>query len=293
MDRREALKFTLLAGASLAAGAKTANAAVCEGDGTPLQFIPKSTPDPKANENDIAKYPKCPYCGMDRHKFHHSRMLVQYSDDLSDGTCSIHCAAISLSLNVDREPKAMWVGDNAAAGEVKPLVEVDKAGLPALPDLFEQLAEADYRFLVFIDDLTFAEHEPGYASLKAALDGSLAGPADNVLIVATSNRRHLMPEFMAENLETKHLGGEVHPGEATEEKVSLSDRFGLWVSFHVMDQDSYLRIAAHWAARLGAPPTEGFERAALQWSLGRGARNGRVAWQFARDWAGRSRPGKR
>jgi predicted AAA+ superfamily ATPase len=167
------------------------------------------------------------------------------------------------------------------------LIEVDKAGLPSLPDLFDLLADADYRFIVFIDDLTFAEHEPGYASLKAALDGSLAGPADNVLIYATSNRRHLMPEYMAENLETRHLGGEVHPGEATEEKISLSDRFGLWVSFHAMDQDSYLKIARHWAAQLSAPADDSFERAALQWSLGRGARNGRVAWQFARDWAGK------
>ena len=167
------------------------------------------------------------------------------------------------------------------------LVEVDKAGLPSLPDIFEQLAESDSHFIVFIDDLTFAEHEPGYASLKAALDGSLAGPADNVLIYATSNRRHLMPEYMAENLETEHLGGEVHPGEATEEKISLSDRFGLWVSFHAMEQASYLAIARHWAIRLGATIDEDFDRAALQWSLGRGARNGRVAWQFARDWAGR------
>ncbi len=167
------------------------------------------------------------------------------------------------------------------------LVEVDKAGLPSLPDIFDQLAETDFHFIVFIDDLTFAEHEPGYASLKAALDGSLAGPADNVLIYATSNRRHLMPEYMAENLETKHLGGEIHPGETTEEKISLSDRFGLWVSFHAMEQDTYLAIARHWAAALGAPMDDNFERAALQWSLGRGARNGRVAWQFARDWAGR------
>ncbi len=167
------------------------------------------------------------------------------------------------------------------------LIEVDKAGLPSLPDLFDLLADSDYRFIVFIDDLSFAEHEAGYASLKAALDGSLAGPSDNVLIYATSNRRHLMPEFMAENLETRHLGGEVHPGEATEEKISLSDRFGLWVSFHVMDQDTYLAIARHWAALLGAVIDADFDRAALQWSLGRGARNGRVAWQFARDRAGR------
>jgi hypothetical protein len=167
------------------------------------------------------------------------------------------------------------------------LIEVDKAGLPSLPDLFDQLADADYRFIIFIDDLTFAEHEAGYASLKAALDGSLAGPSDNVLIYATSNRRHLMPEYMAENLETRYLGGEVHPGEAVEEKVSLSDRFGLWVSFHGMDQETYLAIARHWATALGAPTDDGFARAALQWSMARGARNGRVAWQFARDWAGK------
>lgn len=167
------------------------------------------------------------------------------------------------------------------------LIEVDKAGLGSLPDLFDLLAETDHRFIIFIDDLSFAEHEPGYASLKAALDGSLAGPSDNVLIYATSNRRHLMPEYMADNLATSYLGGEVQPGEAIEEKVSLSDRFGLWVSFHSMDQVTYLTIARHWANTLGASLDESFERAALQWSQGRGARNGRVAWQFARDWAGR------
>jgi hypothetical protein len=172
------------------------------------------------------------------------------------------------------------------AAEGLRLIEVDKAGLPSLPDLFDLLADAPWRFIIFVDDLSFAEHEAGYASLKAALDGSLAGPSDNVLIYATSNRRHLMPEYMAENLETRYLGGEVHPGEATEEKVSLSDRFGVWVSFHVMDQDTYLEIARHWAKALGVGADESFERAALQWSLARGARNGRVAWQFARDWVG-------
>ncbi len=126
MDRREALKFSLLAGAGLVAGSAQAQQA-CATDGTPMQFIPKKPADPKANENDIEKYPKCPYCGMDRKQYHHSRMLVQYSDDVADGTCSLHCTAISLSLNVDREPKTLWVGDNAAAGDVKPLVEVDKA----------------------------------------------------------------------------------------------------------------------------------------------------------------------
>jgi copper chaperone NosL len=126
VDRREALKLSLLAGAGLVTGQAHAQQA-CPGDGTPLQFIPKKPADPKANENDIEKYPKCPYCGMDRKQYHHSRMLIQYSDDLADGTCSLHCSAISLSLNVDREPKALWVGDNAAAGDINPLVEVDKA----------------------------------------------------------------------------------------------------------------------------------------------------------------------
>ncbi len=133
MKRREMLKLSVATTAlGLAAPARAQHpqhhAQHAGGtDGTPAQFIPKKAPDPKAFENDIEKYPKCPYCGMDRKQFHHSRMLVQYSDDLADGVCSLHCAAISLSLNVDREPKAIWVGDNAAPGEVKPLVEVDKA----------------------------------------------------------------------------------------------------------------------------------------------------------------------
>lgn len=127
MDRREALKLSLFASAGLVAGSRSVHAAQCEGDGTPMQFVPKKPADAQANVNDIEKYAKCPYCGMDRKQYHHSRMVVHYGDDLADGTCSLHCAAISLSLNVDREPKALWVGDNAAAGDVKPLVEVDKA----------------------------------------------------------------------------------------------------------------------------------------------------------------------
>lgn len=130
MDRREALKLTLLAGAGMVAGTtgtSAAQAASCDGDGTPRQFIPKKPADAQANLNDIEKYSNCPYCGMDRKKFHHSRMLIQYSDDLADGTCSLHCGAISLSLNVDRDPKALWVGDNADMGDIKPLVEVDTA----------------------------------------------------------------------------------------------------------------------------------------------------------------------
>lgn len=127
MDRRAALKLSLLPPAGLLAAARGAQAAQCEGDGTPLQFIPKKPADPQAHINDIEKYTKCPYCGMDRRQYHHSRMLIQYSDDLADGVCSLHCAAISLSLNIDRDPKAIWVGDNAVEGEPKPLINVEQA----------------------------------------------------------------------------------------------------------------------------------------------------------------------
>jgi nitrous oxide reductase accessory protein NosL len=127
MDRRTHLFTALLGGLATVAPAARAQAPSCAGDGTPAQFVPKRPADANAAERDIEKFAKCPYCGMDRRQFHHSRMLVQYSDDLPDATCSLHCTAISLSLNIDRAPKAIWVGDNAAAGEPKPLVEVDKA----------------------------------------------------------------------------------------------------------------------------------------------------------------------
>ena len=127
MDRREALKMSVLASIGLAAAGKASAQSTCAGDGTPAQFIPKTAADPQPQVDDLAKHPKCPYCGMDRKQYHHSRMVVHYADDLADGTCSLHCAAISLSLNIDRDPKALWVGDNAVEGETKPLVEVEKA----------------------------------------------------------------------------------------------------------------------------------------------------------------------
>lgn len=127
MDRRQALRTSILAGIGLAAAGKAGAQSGCAGDGTPAQFVPRTAPDPQPQVDDIAKHPKCPYCGMDRRQFHHSRMVVHYADDLADGTCSLHCAAISLSLNVDREPKAIWVGDNAVTAESRPLVDVDKA----------------------------------------------------------------------------------------------------------------------------------------------------------------------
>jgi uncharacterized protein len=172
------------------------------------------------------------------------------------------------------------------------LIEVDKRDLVDLPDIVDIVGGRKERFVVFCDDLSFEASDPGFKSLKVALDGSIAGSAENVLIYATSNRRHLMPEFMDENLEAKHLGGEIHPGETTEEKISLSERFGLWLSFYPFDQEQYLEIAAHWVATLGGKPGDESRKAALVWALERGSRSGRVAWQFARDWVGHS-SGKR
>ncbi|MDP1705017.1 MAG: ATP-binding protein, partial [Sulfurimicrobium sp.] len=169
------------------------------------------------------------------------------------------------------------------------LIEVERMELVDLPDIVELLCQRPERFIVFCDDLSFDAGEPGYRALKVALDGSVAAPSENVLIYATSNRRHLMPEYMAENLETTTVDGEIRPGETTEEKVSLSERFGLWLSFYPFDQDEYLAIARYWLAQLGVAEVDSDEvrREALQWALGRGSRSGRSAWQFARDWAGR------
>jgi len=169
------------------------------------------------------------------------------------------------------------------------LIEVEKNDLVDLPAITDLVAGRPERFLVFCDDLTFHGAEDGYIALKVALDGSISTTSDNLLIYATSNRRHLMPEYMAENLETKYVGDEIHPGETVEEKISLSERFGLWVSFYPFDQDEYLEIVAHWLKTLGCGPKEAAaaREEALQWSLQRGSRSGRVAYQFARDWAGK------
>ena len=170
------------------------------------------------------------------------------------------------------------------------LIEVDKDDLIDLPDIADLVANRPERFIVYCDDLSFEASETGYKALKAILDGSIASPPANVLIYATSNRRHLMPEFMHENLETKYVGDEIHPGETAEEKISLSERFGLWVSFYPFDQDAYLDIVAHWLREFGCKDVaqEAWREEALQWALLRGSRSGRVAWQFARDWAGRT-----
>jgi len=169
------------------------------------------------------------------------------------------------------------------------LIEVDKDDLVDLPDIFEQIRYRSEHFLLFCDDLSFEAGESGFKTLKAALDGSLSATPDNVLIYATSNRRHLLPELMSENHDTRMVDGEIHPGESMEEKISFSDRFGLWVSFHPFSQSQYLEIVHHWLRRLGVSTIahEDIDRAALQWALRRGSRSGRTAWQFARDWAGR------
>lgn len=173
------------------------------------------------------------------------------------------------------------------------LIEVDKADLIDLQDIIELVAQRPEKFIIFCDDLSFDDGEPGYKALKSVLDGSVAASTPNVLIYATSNRRHLLPEYMSDNQTYKHTeDGEVHPGEGVEEKISLSERFGLWISFYPFSQDEYLTIVGQWLAHAGfAPEQIAAARAeALLWSLERGARSGRVAFQFARDFAGRTAP---
>ena len=179
---------------------------------------------------------------------------------------------------------------NAYAPRGLRLIEVDKADLVDLPDIVEVVAGRPEKFIVYCDDLSFEEGEPGYKALKSILDGSVAASTPNVLVYATSNRRHLLPEYMKENLSYTHTAdGEVHPGEVVEEKISLSERFGLWVSFYPFSQDEYLAIAAQWLAALGATPAqiEAARPEALVWALERASRSGRVAYQFARDFMGR------
>lgn len=171
------------------------------------------------------------------------------------------------------------------------LIEVDKSDLTDLPDIVDLIEGRTERFIVFCDDLSFDAGDASYKALKVVLDGSISAAPDNMLIYATSNRRHLMPEYFAENLESKQVGDEIHPGESIEEKISLSERFGLWISFYPFDQDAYLNIVAHWLQSFGCDAAEisQAEREALNWALMRGSRSGRVAWQFAKDWAGAQR----
>jgi predicted AAA+ superfamily ATPase len=189
--------------------------------------------------------------------------------------------------------KAM-LGKYAARG--LRMIEVEKGDLIDLPDIADRVEGRPERFIVFCDDLTFDAGESGYRALKVMLDGSIAGGATNVLIYATSNRRHMLPEYFSENLETKHVGDEVHPGESVEEKISLSERFGLWISFYPFTQDDYLAAVAGWLGHFGVKPpgsardAQARTQEALQWALSRGSRSGRVAWQFAKNYAGDHAP---
>lgn len=180
---------------------------------------------------------------------------------------------------------------NAYAPQGLRLIEVDRGDLTDLPDIIEVVAERPEKFIVFCDDLSFEDGEPGYKALKSILDGSIAASTPNLLVYATSNRRHLLPEYMKDNLSYSHTDdGEVHPGEVIEEKISLSERFGLWVSFYPFSQDEYLSIVAQWLGSLGADHAtiEAARPEALIWALERGSRSGRVAYQFARDFMGRT-----
>ncbi|HSW03063.1 ATP-binding protein [Aquabacterium sp.] len=183
---------------------------------------------------------------------------------------------------------------NEYAAQGLRLIEVDKADLVDLPDLVDLVAGRAERFIIFCDDLSFDEGEAGYKALKSILDGSISAAGDNVLIYATSNRRHLLPEYMKENLSYTHTDdGEVHPGEVIEEKISLSERFGLWISFYPFSQQEYLVIVAQWLRHFGVSESAitTARQPSLVWALERGSRSGRVAYQFARDWAGRDHAG--
>ena len=178
---------------------------------------------------------------------------------------------------------------NALSDQGLRLIEVDKSDLTDLPDIVDVVADRPEKFIIYCDDLSFEDGEAGYKALKSILDGSVSAASPNVLIYATSNRRHLLPEYMKDNLGYTHTDdGEVHPGEAVEEKISLSERFGLWVSFYPFSQDEYLAIVGQWLASFGVTPAaiEAARPQALVWALERGSRSGRVAYQFARDYAG-------
>ena len=179
---------------------------------------------------------------------------------------------------------------NTYASQGLRLIEVDKQDMVDLPDIIQVVADRAEKFIVFCDDLSFDEGEPGYKALKSILDGTVAAASANVLIYATSNRRHLLPEYMKDNLSYTHTeDGEVHPGEVIEEKISLSERFGLWVSFYPFSQEEYLHIVDQWLASLKDPSNLRAQAhpESLVWALERGSRSGRVAYQFARDFAGR------
>lgn len=169
------------------------------------------------------------------------------------------------------------------------LIEVEKQHLDDLPLIIELVGQRPERFIVFCDDLSFEDGEHHYKALKTVLDGSVAGAAANVLIYATSNRRHLVTERMADNLELrKDNQGEIHPGDSLEEKISLSDRFGLRLHFYSFSQDEYLTAVTQWVGSFGFAMDDSVREEALRWATEHGSRSGRIALQFARDYAGRA-----
>ena len=170
------------------------------------------------------------------------------------------------------------------------LIEVDKSDLVDLPDLMDLVSARSEKFIVFCDDLSFEEGEASYKALKSILDGTVSASSANVLIYATSNRRHLLPEYMQENLShSSSQTGEIHPGEGVEEKISLSERFGLWISFYPFSQEEYWTIVQQWLVYMKVPHAalESAKPPALLWALERGSRSGRVAYQFAKDYSAR------
>ena len=180
---------------------------------------------------------------------------------------------------------------NEYASEGLRVIEVDRQHLVELPDILDLVYPRPEKFILFSDDLSFEADDPGYKALKSTLEGSLSAPPTNVLIYATSNRRHLLPEYHEENLMARQIEGEIHQSEAVEEKISLSERFGLWLSFYPFSQDQYLSIVRYWLEMLQTPLNdwETVRTEALRFALQRGSRSGRVAWQFAKDWSGRTR----
>ena len=171
------------------------------------------------------------------------------------------------------------------------LIEVEKHDLVQLPEIVSLIKKradnANLKFIIFCDDLTFEANDESYKALKVVLDGSVSTVSENMLVYATSNRKNLMPEFMADNLATKHADGEIRPSDTIEEKTALAERFGLWLSFYAFDQDEYLAICKSWLATFDVVFDDAASRAALSFTHTRGARSGRVAYQFARDYAGK------
>ncbi|NJD91641.1 MAG: ATP-binding protein [Geobacter sp.] len=174
------------------------------------------------------------------------------------------------------------------------LLQVDKSDLASLPDIVDAIRDEPYRFIIFADDVSFETGESGYKILKSALDGSVYAPPKNILIYVTSNRRHLLPEYESDNRGAMMVNNEIHHGESVEEKISLSNRFALWVGFHPFTQDQYVEVARLWTERVAADNgftfnwTSDIAREAIDWSHVKGDKSGRTAWQFATQWVGRS-----